>query len=129
MAPLTEPLVSIGPAFRRVLTRRYLGYRFGTDVRPRGQTLTSADKITGPFAQRRAFDATENQVDLFRGRNRRHMAVLVRTDGRRVQMPVEDLGLVDFSLSGVARFIEIGIERVLALITGGRRETGPRNRA
>ena len=67
-------------------------------------------------------------MELFRGRNRRHAAVLIRTDGRRVEVPVDDLGLVDASLFGVARFIVIGIERVLALITGSRRETGDRGR-
>ena len=73
--------------------------------------------------------ATENQVSLFRSRNRRHIAVAVRADGSHVQVPAEDLGLVDVSLSGVARFIELGIERVLALITGSRRETGRRDKA
>ena len=67
-------------------------------------------------------------MGLFNSRNRRHVAILVRTDGRRVQVPMENLGMVDVSLFGLLRFVEIGIERVLVLITGSRRETGPRDK-
>jgi hypothetical protein len=67
-------------------------------------------------------------VGLFNGLNRRHVAVLIRTDGRRVQVPAEDLGLVDVSLLGLLRSLELGIERVLGLITGSRRETGWRDK-
>jgi hypothetical protein len=63
-------------------------------------------------------------LGLFNSRNRRHVAILVRTDGRRVQVPTEDLGLVDVSLFGLLRSVEIGIERVFVLITGSRRGTG-----
>ncbi|MGZ6315391.1 MAG: hypothetical protein ACXWNI_07170 [Candidatus Limnocylindrales bacterium] len=69
-----------------------------------------------------------NQVGLFTGLHRRHVAVLVRADGRRVQMPLEDLGLADVSLLGLLRSIELGIERVFVLITGSRRETGRRDK-
>lgn len=69
-----------------------------------------------------------NQVGLFTGLHRRHVAVLVRTDGRRVQVPLEDLGLADVSLLGLLRSIELGIERVFVLITGSRRETGRRDK-
>ncbi len=67
-------------------------------------------------------------MGLFSGLNRRHVAVLIRTDGRRVQVPAEDLGLVDVSLLGLLRSLELGIERVLGLITGSRRETGWRDK-
>ena len=67
-------------------------------------------------------------LGLFNSRNRRHVAILVRTDGRRVQVPSEDLGLVDVSLLGLLRSIELGIERVFVLITGSRRETGSRDK-
>ena len=67
-------------------------------------------------------------MGLFNNRNRRRVAVLVRTDGRRVQVPTEDLGMVDLSFFGFVRFIELGIERVLVLITGSRRETGRRDK-
>jgi hypothetical protein len=67
-------------------------------------------------------------LGLFDNRNRRRLVVLVRADGRRVQVPAEDLGLIDLSFFGLLRFIEIGIERVLVLITGSRRETGRRDK-
>jgi hypothetical protein len=66
-------------------------------------------------------------LGLFDSRNRRHVAILVRADGRRVEVPAEDLGLIDFSFFGFLRFIGVGIERVVVLITGGRREDGRRD--
>ena len=66
-------------------------------------------------------------MGLFDRRNRRNVAVLIRADGRRVQVPVDNLGLVDVSLFGLIRSFELGIERVLGLITGSRRETGRRD--
>ena len=63
-------------------------------------------------------------MGLFSSRNRRHVAILVRTDGRRVQVPMDNLGLVDVSVLGLLRSLELGIERVFVLITGSRRETG-----
>jgi hypothetical protein len=66
-------------------------------------------------------------LGLFDSRNRRHVAILVRADGRRVEVPAEDLGLIDFSIFGLLRFIGVGIERVVVLITGGRREDGRRD--
>ena len=66
-------------------------------------------------------------MGLFNSRNRRHVAILVRADGTRVQVPAEDLGLIDLSFLGLLRFIEIGIERVVVLITGGRQEDGRRD--
>jgi hypothetical protein len=67
-------------------------------------------------------------LGLFNGLSRRRVAVLVRTDGRRVQVPAEDLGLVDVSLLGLLRSLELGIELVFGLITGSRRETGRRDK-
>jgi hypothetical protein len=69
----------------------------------------------------------ENQVGLFDTRNRRNVAVMIRTDGRRVQVPSDNLGLVDVSLFGILRSIELGIGRVLVLITGSRRGDGRRD--
>ena len=60
-------------------------------------------------------------------KNRRNVAVMIRTDGRRVQVPSDNLGLVDVSLLGLIRSVELGIERVFVLITGSRRETGNRD--
>ncbi|HEX8940854.1 MAG TPA: hypothetical protein VF763_11910 [Candidatus Limnocylindrales bacterium] len=63
-------------------------------------------------------------MGLFNGRDRRHVAVVITTDGRRVQMPVEDAGLVDVSLLGLLRSLELGLVGLLGLITGSRREDG-----
>ena len=67
-------------------------------------------------------------MGLFNSRNRRHVAIAIRSDGRRVQVPMENLGLVDVSLLGLLRSIELGIERVFVLITGSRREPGGRDK-
>jgi hypothetical protein len=67
-------------------------------------------------------------LGLFNSRNRRHVAIAIRSDGRRVEVPMEDLGMVDVSLLGLLRSIELGIERVFVLITGSRRETGGRDK-
>jgi len=67
-------------------------------------------------------------LGLFNSRNRSRVAIAIRADGRRVQVPADDLGLVDVSLLGVLRSLELGIERVFGLITGSRRETGRRDR-
>jgi 4-alpha-glucanotransferase len=67
-------------------------------------------------------------VGLFNSRNRGRVAIAIRADGRRVQVPVEDLGLVDVSVLGLLRSLELGIERVFVLITGSRREAGRRDK-
>jgi hypothetical protein len=54
-------------------------------------------------------------------RDRRHVAIVVTSDGRRVQMPV-DSGLFDVSL--LLRALALGLEDLLGLITGSRRENG-----
>lgn len=58
------------------------------------------------------------------GRDRRHVAVVITTDGRRVNVPLEDQGLVDVSLLGLLRSLLLGLESLLGLITGSRRENG-----
>jgi hypothetical protein len=63
-------------------------------------------------------------LDLFNGRDRRHVAVFVRSDGRRVTMPVQDAGLVDVSFVGIIRSLLLGLDGLLGLITGSRRENG-----
>src|SRR5439155_26848194 len=66
----------------------------------------------------------ESALGLFNGRDRRHVAVVVTTDGRRVQIPVEDTGLVDVSLLGLLRSLGLGLVGLLGLITGSREENG-----
>jgi len=63
-------------------------------------------------------------LDLFNGRDRRHVAVVVRSDGRRVNMPLQDAGLVDVSFLGIIRSLLLGLDGLLGLITGSRRENG-----
>jgi len=57
------------------------------------------------------------------GFDRRRVAVVVTSDGRRVQMPIED-GSLEVSLLSLIRSLVDGIESVVALITGSRRENG-----
>ena len=67
----------------------------------------------------------ETALGLFDGRNRRHVAVVVTTDGRRVQLPLNDTGLSDGSLLSLLRSLVVGLESLLGLlITGSRRENG-----
>jgi hypothetical protein len=64
-------------------------------------------------------------LGLFDGRNRRHVAVVVTTDGRRVQMPMNDTGLSDGSLLSLLRSLLVGLDGLVGLlITGSRRENG-----
>ena len=58
------------------------------------------------------------------GPDRRHVAVVITTDGRRVNVPLDNPGLVDVSLLGLLRSLLLGLESLLGLITGSRRENG-----
>ena len=100
-----------------------------------GANRVMAHRLTaaGTLAQHRSHrepvcNATENHVGLFQRKNRRHIAVAITTDGRRVQVPQDNLGIVDVSLLGLIRSVEFGIERVFVLITGSRRGDGRRDR-
>jgi hypothetical protein len=55
--------------------------------------------------------------------DRRPVAVVVTSDGRRVQMPIDD-GSLEVSLLSLIRSLVVGIESFLGLITGSRRENG-----
>jgi hypothetical protein len=63
-------------------------------------------------------------LGLFNGQDRRHVAVVVTSDGRRVQIPVSGSGLTDVSLLGILRSLLLGLDGLLGLITGSRRENG-----
>jgi len=64
-------------------------------------------------------------LGLFDGHNRRHVAIVVRTDGRRVQVPMNDTGLSDGSLLSLLRSLLVGLDGLVGLlITGSRRENG-----
>jgi hypothetical protein len=63
-------------------------------------------------------------LGLFNGRNRRHIAVALTADGRRVQVAMNS-GLDDVSPLGILRSLLAGLEDLLGLlITGSRRENG-----
>jgi hypothetical protein len=67
----------------------------------------------------------ETVLGLFNGRNRSHVAIVVTTDGRRVQMPLNDTGLSDGSLLSLVRSLLLGLDGLVGLlITGSRRENG-----
>ncbi len=60
------------------------------------------------------------------GLDRRPVAVVVTTDGRRVQIPVGPDEVTPLSL---IRSILVGIESLVALIAGSRRENGGTRRS
>jgi hypothetical protein len=66
----------------------------------------------------------ETALGLFQGRDRRHVAIVVTSDGRRVPMPLNGSGLVDASLFGILRSLLLGLDGLVGLITGSRRENG-----
>jgi hypothetical protein len=66
----------------------------------------------------------EIKLGQFESRDRRRVAVVVTRDGRHVQMPLPDNGLVDASLFGILRSLLLGLEGLVGLITGSRRENG-----
>jgi hypothetical protein len=75
-------------------------------------------------ASGRVASLRESTLGQFESRDRRHVAVAVTSDGRRVQLPLSDNGLVDASLFGILRSLLLGLDGLLGLITGSRRENG-----
>jgi hypothetical protein len=64
-------------------------------------------------------------LDLFHGRNRNRVAVVVRADGRRVNVPLRDLDDQPVFPLDLLRSLLAGLEELaLLLITGSRRENG-----
>ena len=61
-------------------------------------------------------------LSLFEGRNRRRVAVAVTSDGRRVQIPQGGTGLTDVAFLDIIRSLLVGLDGLLGLITGSRRE-------
>jgi hypothetical protein len=57
------------------------------------------------------------------GLDRRPLAVVVTSDGRRVQVPIDD-GSLEVALLSLIRSLQVGIESFLGLITGSRRGNG-----
>jgi hypothetical protein len=59
----------------------------------------------------------------FDRQDHRTVAVVVTADGRRVHMPIESNPLADVSLLALLRSL-LGLDGLLGLITGSRRENG-----
>jgi hypothetical protein len=59
----------------------------------------------------------------FESRDRRRVAIAVTSDGRRVQLPVTD-NMVVATLFEILRSLLLGLDGLLGLITGSRRENG-----
>jgi hypothetical protein len=57
--------------------------------------------------------------------DRRAVAVVVTTDGRRVHIPLDPTGLAGVSLLDLLRSLP-GLDGLLGLITGSRRDRGSR---
>ena len=65
----------------------------------------------------------EASLGRFDRQDRRAVAVVITTDGRRVHMPIEPNGLADVSILALLRSL-LGLDGLLGLITGSRRENG-----
>jgi hypothetical protein len=63
-------------------------------------------------------------VGLFHSQHRRHVAIVITSDGRRVNVPVNETGIVDVVLLPLLRSILLGLDGLLGLITGSRQENG-----
>ncbi len=67
---------------------------------------------------------SEYDLGLFNGRDRRRVAVVVTTDGRRVHLPIDDTGSDLVSPLALLRSLLLGLDGLLGLITGSRQENG-----
>jgi hypothetical protein len=67
----------------------------------------------------------EIRLGWFDSEDRRKVAVVATTDGRRVHVPIEPAGLGDVSLLDLLRSLP-GLDGLLGLITGSRRDRGTR---
>jgi hypothetical protein len=67
----------------------------------------------------------EASLGRFDRQDRRQVAVVVTTDGRRVHVPIEPAGFADVSLLELLRSIP-GLDGLLGLISGSRRDRGTR---
>jgi len=62
----------------------------------------------------------------FESGSRRKVAIAITSDGRRVHVPVDPVGLTDVSLLDLLRSLP-GLDGLLGLITGSRRDRGTRS--
>ena len=84
------------------------------------RTLLDCGHRTG---NRRAEMTLEASLGEFDRQDRRAVAVVMTTNGRRVHMPVGTNGLADVSILSLLRSL-LGLDGLLGLITGSRRENG-----
>jgi hypothetical protein len=61
-------------------------------------------------------------LGLFERQDRRPVVIAITADGRRVQIPLNDSG--SDALLGILRSLLLGLDGLLGLITGSRRENG-----
>ena len=89
-------------------------------------TLTSARSLLD-FANRTVFPrgnrVAESELGRFDRQDRRRVAVVATTDGRRIHVPIEPDGFADVPLLSLLRSL-LGLDGLLGLITGSRRENG-----
>ena len=64
------------------------------------------------------------RLDFFQGHSRNRVAVVVTADGRRVTVPLRDLDQQDVTPLALLRSLLAGLESLVLLITGSRRENG-----
>jgi hypothetical protein len=83
-------------------------------------------RLPAPRGARRA-DRLETDLGQLDRQDRRSVAVVITTDGRRVHMPVGSNGLADVSILVLLRSL-LGLDGLLGLITGSRRENGGKRR-
>jgi hypothetical protein len=70
----------------------------------------------------------ETRLGQFDRQDRRRVAVVATTDGRRVHVPIEPADWTDVSLLSLIRSL-LGLDGLLGLITGSRRENGGTRRS
>jgi hypothetical protein len=63
-------------------------------------------------------------VGLFNRQSRRHVAIVITSDGRRINVPLNETGIVDVVLLPLLRTLVLGLDGLLGLITGSRQENG-----
>ena len=63
-------------------------------------------------------------MGLINRQNRRHVAIVVTSDGRRVDVPLSENGFVYVVVLPLLRSLLLGLDGLLGLITGSRQENG-----
>jgi len=63
-------------------------------------------------------------VGLLDRQQRRHVAIVITSDGRRVNVPVNQTGIIDVVILPLLRSLLLGLDGLLGLITGSRQGNG-----